>query len=162
MPAAMKQGSSEQTMLRKDEDNMSKGIKRLRYSIRTLSAVTPVVRLPIVATIGAVLIVVRSSPKLRGMKDERFPKMVLIPNLGPSVSLLTVPLNILVSVAQPLLEETGDVVGYTLKLLVALGLGSLEPPRYMASDKRHRNCVRARAMPARGAGLGLKRNGRQD
>ena len=123
--------------------------------VRTLTAMAPVFRLCFVPAIGAVVVVMQRRPKLRGMENEGFSKMVLIPNLRASV---VISLNVCITLAEALFKEGGDVVGDALELLVALCLGGLEPPGYMASHERHGYGVGTGPMAAGRAGLSLERD----
>ena len=129
---------------------------------RTLTTMAAILSLSVVPPIGAVVIAVGGMAKLRGMEDEGFPKMVMIPNLRTTVSLKSVPLYVLIHVPKALLEEGGDVVGHTLELLVAFRLGGLEPARNMSPHEGHGDGVGTGAMAAGRARLGLEGNGRQD
>lgn len=57
------------------------------------------------------------------------------------VPFTTIPLGLMVTLTQSLLEKDSDVVGDTLELLITLRLCGLETTGYMAPDEGHGNGV---------------------
>jgi hypothetical protein len=95
--------------------------------------------------------------------DESIPKRFNISWLGILVAFTTISLRFMVTFAQTLLKEGGDVMGYPLEFLITLRLCSLETAGYMAPNKWHGDGVRAGPMVHCCNGLlGLERNGGQD
>lgn len=80
------------------------------------------------------------------LENEGVSKRLEVACLRVGVSVAAISLRLVVSLAQTFLEECGDVVGDTQKLLIAICLCSLETTGYVPPDEGHRDGVGAGAM----------------
>jgi hypothetical protein len=95
--------------------------------------------------------------------NESIPEGFNISLLGILVAFTTISLRFMVTFAQTLLKEGGDVISYSLEFLITLCLCSLETTGYMAPNKWHGHSVRSGPMVHCCNGLlSLERNGGQD
>ena len=79
---------------------------------------------------------------------------IVVLRVAVDITVLAVEVAVLLSLTEPLLEEGGNVVDHTAKLLVAVGLCSLEASGDVSPDKRHGDGVGHGSMGGgRGAGL---------
>lgn len=112
-----------------------------------------------VATIR-VIISLGSRSGIQTVGKELVEHLVRVVVLGVTVDIpvtimiLAVNVAVLLTLTEPLLEESGDVVDHTAKLLVTVGLCSLEASGNVSPDKRHGDRVRHGCIGG-GGGVGL-------
>lgn len=92
-----------------------------------------------------------------GLVEEGVVERVDVSVLGVAVWItitigVAIHVAVLVTLAEPLLEEGGDIIDYSTELLVTVCFGCLEATSDMSANKRHGYSVRARGMEDCGRG----------
>ena len=115
--------------------------------VRTLSTMSMVFGLNIVATIRAIFIVLLDRSKFIGLLiDKSIAEGFDVAMLSVILPFAAVALGLVVTFAQSLLEEDSDIVGDPLQLLITLCLCGLETAGDVASDEGHGDCVGSGAV----------------
>jgi hypothetical protein len=126
-----------------------------------MAGVSRVIQLGIVAAIRTGLVRLEGGPEIGGIEDEGLTQRVgqvgmarITVSVSPVLAITQLTMGLVVALAEVFLEEGGDAIGYTVKLLVALSLCDLETTGDMSPDEWHRDGVRARTEMAEGACAG--------